>query len=286
MIAALVPDLDSPFFTSLLAAVERCIRPCGFDLIVASSNGAPAEERTRLAALLAWRPAGAVVVPCTDDFESRGLLVQRRVPFVVADRMPVDFRGDAVAIDNIDAGRLAAEHLAGLGHRDVVVAASTLALLNIRERCEGIARVFDARGLPAPTVVEVGHGYDRATEVLSRFVERRATRPTAFLALTSFATLGVLGALQKRGLRVPQDVSVVGFDDYSWMQAVTPPLTSIRQPVEAMGAEVWKRLRARIDGADGPASRVRLLCERMERGSTAAPSRAISGEAALASEGA
>ena len=270
IVAALVPDLNNPFFTDLLASIERCIRDCGFDLIVASSNESPQEEKVRLAALLAWRPAGLVIVPCTDEFEGRSLLAQRHMPFVVVDRIPVNFRGDAVTVDNVDAGRLAAEHLVDLGHRNVVVAVSTLKLQNIRERCEGIRQVFEAHDLEPPTVLEVGLRYDQATETLSLFIDNNP-RPTAFVALTTFATLGILASLQRGGLRVPLDVSVVGFDDYSWMQAVTPPLTSIRQPVEAMGGEVWKRLRARIEGSKEPTIRVRLLCERMERASTTAP---------------
>ena len=270
VVAALVPDLNNPFFTNLLASIERCIRDCGFDLIVASSNGSPQEEKARLAALLAWRPAGLVIVPCTDEFEGRSLLAQRHIPFVIADRIPVNFRGDAVTVDNVDAGRLAAEHLVDLGHRNVVVAVSTLKLQNIRERCEGIRQVFEAHDLEPPPVLEVGLDYDQAAENLSLFIDRNP-RPTAFVAVTTFATLGILTSLQRGGIRVPLDMSVVGFDDYSWMQAVTPPLTSIRQPVEAMGSEVWKRLHARIGGSKEPTTRVRLLCERMERASTSAP---------------
>ena len=270
VVAALVPDLNNPFFTNLLASIERCIRDGGFDLIVASSNGSPQEEKARLAALLAWRPAGLVIVPCTDEFEGRSLLAQRHIPFVIADRIPVNFRGDAVTVDNVDAGRLAAEHLVDLGHRNVVVAVSTLKLQNIRERCEGIRQVFEAHDLEPPPVLEVGLDYDQAAENLSLFIDRNP-RPRAFVAVTTFATLGILTSLQRGGIRVPLDMSVVGFDDYSWMQAVTPPLTSIRQPVEAMGSEVWKRLHARIGGSKEPTTRVRLLCERMERASTSAP---------------
>lgn len=271
IVAGLVPDLNNPFFTNLLASIERSTSDSGYDLIVASSNGSPRQEKARLAALLAWRPAGVVIVPCTDEFEGRSLLVRDEVPFVVADRVPVNFRGDAVTVDNVDAGRLAAEHLIGLGHRDVVVAASTLKLQNIRERCDGIGQVFAAHDLAAPVILEVGLAFEQATERLAHYMIADH-RPTAFLALTTFGTLGILASLQRSGLRVPQDVSVVGFDDYSWMQAVTPPLTSIRQPIEAMGREIWKRLRARIEGSTEPASRVRLQCERMERSSTTAPS--------------
>ena len=235
---------------------------------MASSKGDPTEEKAHLAALLAWRPAGLVVVPSHDEFTCRTLITRAGVPFVVADRVPAHFEGDAVTVDNADAGRQAAEHLVNLGHRNIVVAASTLKLQNIRERCEGIRSVFASRALSPPTLIEVGLDFDTSAEQLAKFMEG-ARQPTAFLALTNFGTLGVLAALQKWGLRVPQDVSVLGFDDYSWMQAVVPPLTAIRQPVADMGAEIWRRLRARIHHSDEPGARVRLPCELVVRASTA-----------------
>lgn len=270
VVAALVPDLNNPFFTGLLAAIEACLREEGFDLIVASANGAPAVERTRLSALLAWRPAGLVVVPCTDDFAGREVIARTAVPFVVVDRVPASFTGDAVTVDNADAGRQAAGHLVALGHRRIVVAASTLQLQNIRERCEGIAGVLAAHGLAPPTLIEVGPDFETATERLAGLMAG-GRHASAFLALTNFGTLGVLASLQRAGLRVPHDVSVLGFDDYSWMRAVTPPLTAIRQPIDALGRAVWQRLRARIDGSTAPASRVRLTCELVVRASTARP---------------
>jgi LacI family transcriptional regulator len=268
VIAALVPDLTNPFFTGLLASVESSVRDEGLNIIVASSNGDPAEERAHLSALLAWRPAGLVVVPCNDDFVCRELITRAGVPFVVADRVPSDFDGDAVTVDNAEAGRLAAEHLVGLGHRDIVVAASTLKLQNIRERCEGIERVFATHGLQPPSRIEVGLDFEAAAERLAVFMEG-GRQPTAFLALTNFGTLGVLASLQKWNLSVPLDVSVLGFDDYSWMRAVVPPLTAIRQPIGDMGHEIWSRLRARIRGNADAASRVKLSCELVVRASTA-----------------
>lgn len=270
VVAALVPDLNNPFFTNLLASLEACVRERGYDLIVASSNDSRREEEERLGALLAWQPAGLIVVPCDDAFESRALLSRRRVPFVVVDRVPADFRGDAVSVDNADAGRLAAEHLIALGHRDIVVAASTLDLQNIRERYDGIAQAFGAAGVSAPVVIEVGFSFEEASERVGEFLAA-GHHPTAFLALTTFATLGILSALRERGRSIPGDVSVVGFDDYSWMQAVSPPLTSIRQPVDAIGREAWGRLRARIEGSGEPPTRIRLLCDLMGRASTSGP---------------
>ncbi|WP_407977560.1 LacI family DNA-binding transcriptional regulator [Brucella pseudogrignonensis] len=270
VVAALVPDLNNPFFTTLIASIEEQARHEGFDIIVASSHGEPDEEARRLSALLAWRPGGVVIVPCSDEFTSRRIFADAQVPFVVADRVPSLFQGDAVTMDNVDAGTKAAQHLVALGHRQFVVAASTLKLQNIRERCAGIETVLANEGLAPPKLIEVGLDFDTATQRLAGFMdgERQAT---AFIALTNFATLGILACANKSGLSVPRDISVVGFDDYSWMHAASPPLTAIRQPVNRMGEAIWTRLRGHLDGRLKPASREKLTCELVVRGSTAPP---------------
>lgn len=270
IVGVLVPDLNNPFFTNLIASLEAQARDEGFDIIVASSHEKIEEEAARLGALLAWRPAGLVIIPCTDGFESKGLLERIGIPFVVADRVPSNFSGDAVSVDNVEIGRRAAEHLIDLGHRQLVVVASTLKLQNIRERCQGIEDAITRFELDPPTLIEVGLDFDIAQSRLGAFMER-PQQATAFIALTNFATLGILSSAHKCGLSVPSDVSVVGFDDFSWMQAVSPALTAIRQPVEAMGQAIWRRLSAHIDGkSDGP-MRAKLVCDLMVRASTAPP---------------
>lgn len=267
VIGILVPSLNNPFFTSVIAAIEKRARGEGYEIIVASSNDDERTEEARLQTLVAWRPAGIVVIPCADEFAARGVITRTSIPYVVADRVAANLDADAVTIDNTEAGMKAAQHLLDLGHQDFVVAASTLKLANIRERCAGIGSVFAGRGLAGPPLVEVGLEFEAATDRLRTWIEGNR-RPGAFLALTNFTTLGVLAALARLGLAVPHDVSVLGFDDYSWMRAVSPPLSAIRQPVEEIGEQVWLRLRARISGDKSPPVHMRLGCELIVRSST------------------
>lgn len=269
VVAILVPSLENPFFTSLIAAVERSLAADGYDIIVASSGDDAATERKRLAALLSWKPAGAVVVPSTDRFAARGLLDGSRVPYVIVDRVAEDPGADAVTVDNEAAAAAAARHLLGLGHRELLVVASSLALANIRERCEGVRAVWRAAGLPEPALLEVGLSFDEIAERIDAHLERHG-RPTAVLALTNFATLGVIAAFGRLGIAIPADVSLVGFDDYAWMGVATPSITAVAQPVERMGAAAWECLRARIAGGATPPSRLKLSCRLEIRQSTRA----------------
>ena len=269
VVAILVPSLENPFFTALIAAVERSLSRDGYDIIVASSGDDAATERKRLAALLSWRPAGVVVVPTTDNFASRDPLDGARVPYVTVDRVADDPDLDAVTVDNAAAARVAAGHLLELGHRQLLVVASSLALANIRERCDGARAAWRAAGLAEPAVLEVGLSFDEIAERIDAHLER-CGRPTAVLALTNFATLGVIAAFGRRDIAIPADVSLVGFDDYRWMAVATPSITAVAQPVERMGAAAWERLRARIAGGGDAPSRLKLACRLEIRQSTRA----------------
>lgn len=270
IIAVLVPDLDNPFFTSLVSAIEACLRDQGYEIIVASSNGSDATEQSRLAAILAWRPAGLVVVPCSDSFAPRALIERARVPYVIADRITQDPTADTVSVDNFDAGAIGMRHLVENSHRAILIAASELRLANMRARCTGANTVLDQHGLPPAPVIEAGGDAALAATRIGGWLDAHP-HPTAILALTNFTTLGALAALAERNIAIPHQISLVGFDDYAWMRARATPLTAIRQPVEEIGAKIWERLKARIEGEDSRPVHVALRCELHQRASTAPP---------------
>jgi DNA-binding LacI/PurR family transcriptional regulator len=268
VIAVLVPSLDNPFFTSIIAGIEQAVQSEGYDIIVASSNNDGETERKRLSALLSWRPAGVMILPVDDRFAALDMLEASDSPFVVVDRLPLRLRADTVAVDNQHAAILACNHLVALGHRDVLVVASTLKLANIRARISGIRRAFRQANLPEPKIVEAGLSLETASSQLAGWLATNE-RPTGIIALTNFTTIGVIASLNQLGLRIPDDVSLVGFDDYVWMQAATPTITAIRQPVEQLGAQAWACLRERIEDGRTELRTLRLQCSLQVRGSTA-----------------
>ena len=124
-----------------------------------------------------------------------------------------------------------------------------------------------SHGVPEPAIVELGFSIEEAPARLSKWFDGNPA-PTAVLALTNFTTLSVLATLAERGLRMPRDVSLIGFDDYTWMRARATPLTAIFQPTREMGRALWETLSARIKGDPLPAKHVRLPCELRVRAST------------------
>jgi LacI family transcriptional regulator len=248
VIAVLVPDMDDVFFTSLISRLEVKAREDGYDVIVASSRDDPELEQSRLRALLGWRPAGLIVVPCSDDIPKILADEAHRLPMVLADRVISERAvADTVTIDNFEAGEIAARHLATMGHGDVVVAASHLSIAPIRERIRGADAFLRNAFGQAPQAVELGSNSERGAETFSNWLDRNA-RPTAVLALTNVTTLSVLSALAARRLDIPEHISLVGFDDYAWMSARKTGLTAIRQPVDTIADTVWDRLKVRMSG--------------------------------------
>lgn len=268
IIAVLVPDLNNPFFTAIIASVESRLRHQGYEIIVASSNDDEALETSRLAAILAWRPAGLAVIPCSDAFVGRSLIERAKVPYVVADRIADHPAADTVAVDNREAGASGARHLLSLGHKRILVVASVMQLANIRERWAGALQVLKRKGHTAPDMLEAGPSFESAARVVSEWLDGNE-QPSGILALTNFTTLGVLAALAERHITIPRQMSVIGFDDYAWMRARATPLTAISQPVDEIGRWICERLLARIGGDVSPPLRVDLACELVVRSSTA-----------------
>jgi LacI family transcriptional regulator len=275
VVGAVVPELTNPFFAELVDRLESQARAADRRLLVAASGGDAREEERQIAALIAWRPAGVIVVPCNGRFAARGLLEQDGVPFVVVDR-PLDDGPavDTVAVDNDRAAEAGTRRLLELGHRRLLVVASSRRLGNMRERVDGaLAAVAQVEGAVGE-VIETGFAVEATADAVARRLDR-SPRPTAVFALNNVLTLGTLKAVAARGLAVPDEISVLGFDDYDWMAVFRPPLSAVRQPVADLAHAAWERLAQRIGsaaaGADLAPCHVRLPCSLAWRGSVAPP---------------
>lgn len=258
VIGVLVPDLDDTFFTSLVSRIEVLAMEDGYDVIVASSRDDADLEQSRIRALLGWRPSGLIAVPCSDTVPDLLKSEAARLPMVFADRVgPEGSFVDTVAIDNFEAGAIAARHLVELGHHKVVVAASDLGISPIRERVRGVAETLIAAVGTEPVVVELGSNGERGADRFSSFLAGNSA-PFAVIGLTNVTTLSALSALARHRIEIPEAVSVIGFDDYPWMSARKTALTAIRQPIEEMGRLLWERLTLRMSGEDAPPRHVSL----------------------------
>jgi DNA-binding LacI/PurR family transcriptional regulator len=263
---------------AMLGAVAGALAPTGRALTLLTSTDTTGPVAARDVAVDA-----AVVYSCDPDSPGTAWLVKRRLPLVMIDQ---DHRlgYPHVNIDDRGGARAAAQHLVDLGHRRIAVVSYSIhgppgpvgdvAELSTghvpRERVAGWMDALGPAGIRPRAVQHTSHSSEAAETVSALF--DHGEPPTAVLCYSDVTASGVVSALADRGLRVPHDVSVVGFDDSPLATAVRPRLTTVRQDVAAKGRAAIAALMAQLAG-DAPPADVVLPVELVVRDSTAPPAR-------------
>lgn len=246
VVGVIIPDISSPFFTQVIAAAEEVASRSGYSFFLCNSNDDPAQEQRHLDMLLSHRVGGVLIAPC-DSFAAYERLIRRRFPLVFFGRIPVGFHGTSVETDNQLAARLATRHLIELGHRSIAILAGDIRRPTHARRLDGFRRAMQESGLLTRdeycgltgSTVEAGYQFS-----LGLFHSPQA--PTAVFCTSNNLLLGCFRALHSVGLRCPDDVSIIGFDDFPWNESFRPAITTIAQPTTAMGAKAMEMLLERI----------------------------------------
>lgn len=272
-IGLIISDIQNPFFTSVVRGVEDVGLSRGYHLFLCNTDEDLGREDKYVTELLKKRTDGLIVTPADlrDDLARR--LRCGSVPFVFIDREVEGIEADAVRVDNHLGMQLVAEHLVGLGHERIGLISGPLEKASGYERYGGLRAALRELGADMDESLirfgdfRVGSGHQGATELL-----RLPEPPTALVAANNQMTLGMLLAIRELGISVPEEVSVVGFDDMEWAPLVSPPLTTVAQPAYEMGVKAMRLLLERIDeGPDGIPKRVLLEPRLVVRRSTAPP---------------
>jgi DNA-binding LacI/PurR family transcriptional regulator len=238
-IALVVLDLANPFFTDVMRGVEDVADAHAVMVMVCNSAESAARERRHLDLLEEQRVQGVLITPVDDGRNSRvEQLIGRGTPVVLVDRGSGQHNRCSVAVDDVLGGRLAGAHLAERGHRRMAFVGGPFAIQQVADRHEGFAAALtEAGGRPKLRVVStpsltVAAGRRAAAE-LADLPAR--SRPTAVFCANDLLALGVLQEMTRRGLGVPDDVAIVGYDDIEFAAAAAVPLSSVRQPREQLG---------------------------------------------------
>ena len=270
LVGMVVPDITNVFFASLVDRVEALAERDGYDLLLVSTNEDPAVERRRVEALIARRIDGLIAVPATDvSMASLGEALGVRLPPTVLLDRGADAAGfDTVRADCEAGGYAAAQHLIGLGHRDIAILAHSAHLRNVALRIAGCRRAHREAGLEGrERIVCGGHEIESLRNAIEGEL-RREDRPTAIFALTNVCALASIKAARGLGLDIPGDVSIAGFDDFDWMLALRPYLTTVAQPIEDFASVSWRLLMRRLSGEAAESERIELPCTLRVREST------------------
>src|SRR3984957_1876364 len=272
LVGMVVPDITNVFFASLVNGVEAFAERDGYDLLIVSTSEDAANERRRIEALVARRIDGLIVVPVGDESMPAlkgGRDGSRLPPAVLIDRGAEAPGFDTVRADCLAGGYAAGRCLVDLGHRDVAVLTHSKRLDNIEQRIGGCRRALDEAGLEGrDRVIYGGHDLESLRGAIELELDR-ADRPTAIFALTNVCALASIKAARGLGLEIPGDVSIVGFDDFDWMSALSPYLTTVAQPVDDFASTAWRLLMRRVKGdGEDDVERIELPCTLKLREST------------------
>ncbi|MGX7828095.1 LacI family DNA-binding transcriptional regulator [Actinokineospora sp. 24-640] len=264
-------DLDSPWSVEILRGVEDAAHAAGSGTVVSAIHRRANSTRQWLDNLRSRASDGAILVTTDLDSALHAELRELHVPAVVIDPAGVpDLAVPTIGCTNWAGGLSATEHLIRLGHRRVGLVAGRPELWCSRARLDGYRAGLETAGLTLDPALVVQGEFDyesgfRAGERLFELPDP----PTAVFACSDQMALGVYEALRRRGLRVPQEVSVVGFDDLPESRWSSPPLTTVRQPMVEMGKLAVRTVHRLVRGEPLDSPRVELATELVIRDSTA-----------------
>ncbi len=273
-LAYVVLDTTNPFFTDVARGVEEVSLAAGLALFLCNSDEDAGREATYLDLLEEQRVQGVLITPVDPDGERLALLPQRGTPVVLLDRAAQDRSACSVAVDDVMGGDLATTHLLETGHDRIAFVGGPFTIPQVQDRHRGALAALHREGrdeaalvvleVAAPTAAE-GR---RAGERLAGLPASR--RPTAAFCANDLLALGLLQEMTRQGVRVPDDVAIVGYDDIDFAATAAVPLTSVRQPRHLLGRTAAELLLGEASGDPGHVHRqIQFQPELVVRSSTA-----------------
>lgn len=241
-IGLIVHEIGDPYFTEIADGVLRLATERGLAVQICHSGRDASTELTQIRTLVAHQVGSIIIAgsgyvdPQVESAAQAELARFQDEGGRVAVVGRHSIRADAVLPDNVAGGRAIAEHLLGLGHRHIAIAAGPRALTTITDRLAGMAEAFAAHGLDfdEALILEAAFTHDGGVAAAEQIVQA-APGTTAIIALNDAMAIGVLAQLRELGLRCPDDIAVTGFDDIAVAAHLGPPLTTVRLPMHQLG---------------------------------------------------
>ena len=272
MIGLLVENISNPFSATLHGAVEVVARLRDVVVFAGSLDENVEREHQLVDACIARRVDGLIIAPAADDHSYLVNEQKAGTPIVFLDRPPRNIEADSVLTDNVGGGKLATEHLIKAGHRRIAYVGDMPSIFTSSERLTGYNAALRAADIALDKRLVIQGDY--SSEIILEAIRELLTSahaPTAIFASQNFMTLAVIRILRQLGLQ--NEIALVGFDEISEADLLTPAITLVTQDVEAMGETAAELLFARLDGDTSPYKKIVLPTKITARGSGEIPPR-------------
>lgn len=266
-------DLENPFFAKVARHLGDALEERGFTLIVSSSDERSEREQKIIETFRAHLLSGIVIAPTTQVAAPHlEQVIADGIPLVLIDRRIEGLRADSVTVDNEGGGYQAVAHLTNLGHRRIAIVCDSLQIASTSERFVGYQKALAEHEIAFdPQLIGVaGFSREDAYAATMRILSL-SDRPTAIFTTDAFMTEGALRAIRESGLRLPSEVSIVGFDDVDPRALMNPAVTVVAQPVAELGQEAARLLLAQFNEEERSPQHIDLQTELIIRDSTGRP---------------
>jgi LacI family transcriptional regulator len=271
-VGVIVPDIENPFYTSVIGGIEEVLQASEHSLLLANSSELPKREQTNARNFQSEGVAGIIFTPSGPDSSIYRELLAAGMPLVAISRIPDLLQIDAVSVANRPGARQAVAHLLNLGRRRIAMISGPPWISTAKERLLGYEEGLAAHGiLPERELIQFADfrqhgGYEAMRELL-----RLPVLPTAVFVGSNLMTLGALQAIHEAKIRIPEDLAVVGFDDMPWAVSLNPPLTAVAQPAYQVGVTAARLLLERLQNPLKPPRRIVLETTLIVRSSCGSP---------------
>jgi LacI family transcriptional regulator len=269
VIGVVVSDLGNQFYGRLAAGIEQALREADFRMMLVGDNSESGEELAAVTSFLAMRARGVILTPVSG--EASALLARHGVAVVEVDRQTDGSRCDGVLVDNERGAFDATSHLLALGHRRIAVLVTETTWITDTGRLQGYRAAHRAIGVPVDEqlILRIGFHAPDTRHRIGALLD--ATAPTAIFATNNLLAEDAWRCLRDRRLRLPEDASLVAFDDLPWMEMVEPGITAVAQPTWELGRRAAQLLLRRIDDPASAPVVERLRPGLVVRGSAGRP---------------
>jgi DNA-binding LacI/PurR family transcriptional regulator len=247
-VGLLLNDITNPYYSAIARGVEDEAHRQGYSLILCNTSEDPERERLYLE-VLQDKHVDGVILGSTDASPDRLLEISLRMPIIQVDRVLSEIKSDAVVVDNFKGSYEAARFLIARGHREIGIVRWRRSISTLAEREAGVRQALADAGISpdALALVEAEGLTSSASRVAVLDHLYSPQRPTALIALNNQLGLGVLAACQQVGVRIPNDLALIVFDDLDLFSFFQPPITVVEQPTYQIGERAMQLLLARLD---------------------------------------
>lgn len=261
VIGLIIPDISNYYFTEIASIIEQRLNDAGYNMILCNSNENLELEIQHIQQLKAYMVSGMIIAPTTMDFDYRKLVASQDYPIVFIDRKLSTLQGDSIIADGACAVEEAVSYLIKKGHKRIGFIGANRGLSTTANRFLGYQNALKKNGIPLDSSLCV-FGEPKINPAMSLCNQLFSqTNISALLVSSSLMSIGAVQFFTKNNIKIPEQIALIGYDDYIWSTITAPPLSTIKQPTSEIGYKAAETMLNRLEKGNTPITEILLNSE-------------------------